>query len=277
MPRGVSITILSENTVRNKGLIAEHGISYWIESGKHKILFDTGQGFAFPHNAHALKVNLSQANAIVLSHGHYDHVGGLEFAVKQTRAPIFLHPAALQQKFLQYKNGQIKKVSIPFLDRGGKKHLGKRLRLITTSTEIIPGIFATGEIPRITKFEDTGGAFYLDKKAHTPDPLLDDQALFFDTPKGIVVLLGCAHAGVINTLLYIRKLTKDRPIHAVIGGMHLANASPQRIAKTIQTFKQLKIQKLIPAHCTGIYVIPLLQKTFPKTYSPCSAGMSFSF
>lgn len=270
------VLILSENTVRRKGLIAEHGISFWIERGGKKVLFDTGQGMALPHNIRSLGIPLSKADAIVLSHGHYDHVGGLEFAAKQTRSLIYAHPAAFQRKYLKYMSGKIGKVSVSFLDNGGKKRLSRRLRWTTGATEIIKGIFVTGEVPRKTDFEDTGGAFYLDKKLKKVDSILDDQALYFKSQKGWVVLLGCAHAGVVNTLDYIQELTGG-PIYAVIGGMHLIHADKTRMQRTAQAFRRLKLKKIGAGHCTGEKGIHFLQKAFPKEFFFCSTGLKMDF
>jgi 7,8-dihydropterin-6-yl-methyl-4-(beta-D-ribofuranosyl)aminobenzene 5'-phosphate synthase len=123
---------------------------------------------------------------------------------------------------------------------------------------------ATGPVPRVTDFEDTGGPFFLDAACQVPDPLLDDQALYFESPKGTVVLLGCAHSGVINTLRYIRQLTGGRPVHAVMGGMHLVSASEQRLNRTIHELREMGIRHLGPAHCTGRTATTALWTSLPE-------------
>lgn len=135
----------------------------------------------------------------------------------------------------------------------------------------------TGEIPRQNAFKDTGGRFFLDAACTRPDALLDDQALFFDTTEGLVVLLGCAHSGVVNTLEYIQHITGGRPIHTVLGGMHLAAASPERMDKTIAAFRRLNIQRLTPAHCTGMAALAQLWSAFPGRCFSCAVGTRLSF
>jgi len=130
-------------------------------------------------------------------------------------------------------------------------------------TEVVDGIFVTGEIPRQNAFEDTGGSFFLDAACARPDTLLDDQALCFDSTEGLVVLLGCAHSGVVNTLEHVRDLAGGRPIHTVLGGMHLHAASPERMEKTIAAFRRLGVQRLAPAHCTGLPALAQLWTAFP--------------
>jgi 7,8-dihydropterin-6-yl-methyl-4-(beta-D-ribofuranosyl)aminobenzene 5'-phosphate synthase len=144
-------------------------------------------------------------------------------------------------------------------------------------TEVLEGIFVTGEIPRRNTFEDTGGRFFLDATCARPDPLLDDQALFFDTTEGLVVLLGCGHAGVVNTLEYVQRLTGGRPIHAILGGLHLLTASPERMEKTIAAFRRLDIQRQAPAHCTGLPALAQLWTALPGRCCSCAVGTRLSF
>jgi 7,8-dihydropterin-6-yl-methyl-4-(beta-D-ribofuranosyl)aminobenzene 5'-phosphate synthase len=141
----------------------------------------------------------------------------------------------------------------------------------------LEGIFVTGEIPRQNAFENTGGRFFLDAACTRPDPLLDDQALFFDTADGLVVLLGCGHAGVVNTLDYVQRLTDGRPIHTILGGLHLGTASPERIGKTIAAFRRWDLRQLSPCHCTGMSAMAQLWTAFPARCSSCAVGASWVF
>jgi 7,8-dihydropterin-6-yl-methyl-4-(beta-D-ribofuranosyl)aminobenzene 5'-phosphate synthase len=141
----------------------------------------------------------------------------------------------------------------------------------------LEGIFVTGEIPRQNAFEDTGGRFFLDAACTRPDPLLDDQALFFDTTEGLVVLLGCAHSGMVNTLGYVRHLAGGRPIHTILGGLHLLTGAPKRMEKTIAAFRRLDIQGLAPAHCTGLAALAQLWTAFPGRCFSCAVGASSVF
>ena len=147
----------------------------------------------------------------------------------------------------------------------------------TKPTQIADCLFVTGEIPRVTEFEDTGGPFSLDERCVKSDPLLDDQALFFESSRGIVVLLGCAHAGVINTLLYIQQLTHGKPIHAVMGGIHLLSASRKRMDNTIEYLVRINPDLLGSAHCTGSAATALLWEGFSQKCFLCHAGTSIEF
>ena len=135
----------------------------------------------------------------------------------------------------------------------------------------------TGAIPRANAYEDTGGPFFTDEQGREPDELLDDQAAFFETEAGTVVILGCAHAGIINTVWYIRSLTSNRPIHAIMGGMHLLHASPQRMEFTIAELTRLQVGCLMPCHCTGAAAVSRLWNAFPGRCAACPVGTVLSF
>ena len=134
-------------------------------------------------------------------------------------------------------------------------------------------MFLTGPVPRYTAFEDVGGAFCRDPEGAVADPIADDQALYIDTPRGIVVVLGCAHAGVINTVNYVRALTGGKPLHMVVGGMHLANASRERVAATVAALGHARIDRLLPAHCTGPDATAALRAAFPGACEWVMTGM----
>ena len=278
MSRTIRVTILVENTAGGRDLLGEHGLSFWIEAGPKRVLLDTGQGNVLLGNARKLGVGLELVDVIVLSHGHYDHTGGLRDALRaERRTKVYAHPAAFRPKYARNMNGTARDIGMPFLDETKIRERADELIWTNRPTEIWDGLFVTGEIPRVTDFEDTGGAFFLDEQCQEPDPLIDDQAMFFEATGGTVVLLGCAHAGVINTLAYVRQLTNNRPIHAVMGGMHLVNASPERISRTIEALQCLNIVHLIPAHCTGAAAVTKLQKAFPRQCRSGTVGTTMEF
>ncbi|HAI11406.1 MAG TPA: MBL fold metallo-hydrolase [Phycisphaerales bacterium] len=279
MTRTFTITTLVENTATGRNIRAEHGLSYWIEADGHCILFDTAQTpDVLMHNARRLKFDFADVEAVVLSHGHYDHTGGLMAVLDEAKHPrLYLHPDALAKRYSQHTGGVMVDVGVA----GGlsRAMLADKAEIVWTQspTEIVPGLWVTGQVPRINQFEDTGGDFYLDAKAQQVDPIVDDQSIFFDTGQGVVVLLGCAHAGVINTLTHIRLLTNDRPIYAVIGGMHLLHASEERMTQTIESFRALNVQLLAPTHCTGPFAAARLWSEFPDRWQPCRVGARFVF
>jgi 7,8-dihydropterin-6-yl-methyl-4-(beta-D-ribofuranosyl)aminobenzene 5'-phosphate synthase len=274
----IRITVLVENSVQQRGLVAEHGLSFHIQIGSHSLLFDTGQTGLVMRNAEALRIPLDRIEAVALSHGHYDHTGGL--TAVQAAAPgarIYAHPAAFDGKFSQGPGGEARSIGMDRTTAQAVRQRREGLIETTGCTQILEGIFATGEIPRPTAYEDVGGPFFLDAECLRPDPLKDDQALFFECRDGIVVLLGCAHAGVVNTLLHIEQLTDGKRIQAVLGGMHLLHATPERLEKTFAALEQRDIRCLAPAHCTGWTVVPAMLQHFSGHCIKCDVGSRHVF
>ncbi|MFA4944795.1 MAG: MBL fold metallo-hydrolase [Lentisphaeria bacterium] len=266
------ITVLVENTAGGRGLLAEHGLSFLIELGGKRILFDTGQGGVLIANARRLGIRLEQVAAIALSHGHYDHTGGLGDALRNSRAPtVYAHPAAFGPKFARSADGTAREIGMPSLDERMVREMAE-LVWVQKPTEVGGGLHLTGPVPRATQFEDTGGAFFTDRSCTQPDELMDDQAAFLETEAGTVVILGCAHAGVVNTLRHVQTLTGNRPIHMVIGGMHLLHASPERMDKTVAELRRLDVQRLLPCHCTGMAAVARLWQEFPGRCAACPVG-----
>lgn len=278
MPDIIVVTVLVENSVHGRDLKAEHGLAFHIQAGQESLLFDTGQSELLVENARVLDVDLSQLRAVALSHGHYDHTGSLQIIWELApHAALFAHPAAWGSHFARNPDGTTHDVGITERSHDAARRFALRRQDTLTTTEVLSGIFLTGEISRETDFEDVGGPFVLDVAGAQPDPIADDQALFFDTRDGIVVLLGCAHAGVVNTLRQIERLTRGRPIRAVLGGMHLLVASPERMARTVAALREMKIQRLGPAHCTGFAAAARLWNEFPQACTTCAVGSRFVF
>jgi len=267
------LTVLVENSVHRAGLAAEHGLCCHVQFGGQSVLFDTGQTDLAVLNATQLRINLGAVGAVVLSHGHYDHTGGVPAVLAVApSAPVFAHPAAFAPKFNRPPGGPARLI-------GMSEQTAHALRChpvgVTSTrgwTPVADGIFATGEIPRATAYEDTGGLFFLDAEGRRPDPITDDQALVVDLGSGVVVLLGCAHSGVVNTLEHIAHQTGNKPVRAIIGGMHLGSASEDRVEKTIARLHQAELELLMPMHCTGWPAMGRLWQEFPKCFRPGSVG-----
>lgn len=271
----LSLLVLAENTVRGAGLRAEHGFSCLLRSGERSILFDAGQGLVLEANAHRLGVDLRTIDSVALSHGHYDHAGGLQALLEVGARPtLYAHSEAFRTRYAQAPSGRVRTVGPPPRLWADIERAGWPTRAIDGPVEVAGGIRLTGPIDRVTPRERTSGPFYLDALASEPDPIVDDQALWFDTPDGIVIVLGCAHAGVVNTVLQVRRAAPDRPIHLVAGGMHLVSATPRRIDDTIRDLRDLGVERVSPAHCTGFEAASRLRAAFQDRCQPWITGTS---
>ncbi|MCD6303332.1 MAG: MBL fold metallo-hydrolase [Planctomycetes bacterium] len=272
MTSNVRITVLVENTAARRDLLGEHGLAFWIELGSRAVLFDTGQGIALGHNARRLGIDPARAEAVILSHGHYDHTGGLgEVLAGTTSCPVYAHLAALEPKFACSADGAARDIGID-ADIARKLRDSGRFVPVERPARILDDLHVTGPVPRENDFEDTGGPFFADAECTRPDELADDQAVFLETPAGTMVILGCAHAGIINTLRYVRALTGGRPIHTVIGGTHLVSAGERRLAKTVEELRRLDVRRILPCHCTGFAAAARLWSELPGRCSACPAG-----
>ena len=256
----LKVTTLVENTASGRGLLGEHGLSFLVEADGRRVLFDTGQGLVLESNAERLGLSLEGLDAIVLSHGHYDHTGGLMAVLaRNPDARLYLHPAALEPKFNRY--GKDIGSGLPSVEELAAR--AGELIFTDEATEIVPGLSVTGRIPRRNDYEDTGGPFYRDSACREEDTIPDDQALFLRTVKGVVVILGCGHSGVVNTLERVAELVGESRVHALVGGMHLLRSGAERVEKTAEVLSRVGVQILGANHCTGIEAVCFFRRGFP--------------
>ena len=276
------VTTLSENTAGINessaslvNFLAEWGLSILVETDKMNILVDTGQSISTAYNADSLDIDLSRIDRIVLSHGHFDHTGGLRQVLRKMnkKVEIIAHPDIWAAKYRRSEGNELY-IGIPF-QRQELESLGASFNLTTKPVKITDNIMTTGEIPMVTDFEEIDPDLMV--KAGTgwqPDKLADDQALIIKTEPGLVIILGCAHRGIINTLYYAQQLTNVKPIHAVLGGCHLFDASPERIRSTIAALQELGVQKLGVSHCTGLPAAMIMAQEFGDKFFFNNAGTS---
>jgi len=268
----VKITTLSENTA-GYGFLGEWGLSILVETDGKKVLMDTGPGMSAAYNAKLLGINLSAIDDIVLSHGHADHTGGLREILKKCKgASVICHPDLCSAKHVGFGPDNFRSIGAPF-SREELETICTRLIVSREPVSITEHITTTGEIPMITDYEQIDGNLFIkNPDGMEPDALADDLALVIDTDSGLVVILGCAHRGMINTLRQAQKITDKENVYAVIGGTHLILANEERIERTIQDLKEMGIQKLGVSHCTGFGASARLAQEFPGIFFLNNAG-----
>lgn len=249
------ITTLAENCSKGLHFIGEHGWSVLIEADGMNILFDTGEGYTILHNADLLDVDLTKADKLVISHSHIDHTGGLYTALKKIgkEIEVIAAPDLWAEKYVSRGGEKPRYVGIPFV-RGTLESLGARFTLTQEPVQLTNNVMTTGEIPIVTDFEKVGEDYLLAKVGDefVLDNFPDDRAVIIKTEAGLVVVLGCAHRCLINTLYHAQKLTGIQQIYMVIGGCHLVDASEERIMKTIAALEELDVKKVGVSHCTGL-------------------------
>jgi 7,8-dihydropterin-6-yl-methyl-4-(beta-D-ribofuranosyl)aminobenzene 5'-phosphate synthase len=234
----MKITILNDNTA-GRWCRAEHGLSFLIEAD-HTVLFDTGSSDLIGYNAEILNIDIQQIKTIVLSHGHDDHSGGLLLFHGQR---LICHPDTFLKRSRKSDHTDL---GIHWTE----EEIRSRFDLIISRepVRLSNQLFFLGEIPRRTDFENQKTAFQ--KADGTDDFVMDDSGLAIITSKGLVVVSGCAHSGICNMTSHAMKVTGYEKVHMVLGGFHLQN-DDSVTQKTIEWMKQMKVEQVVPSHCTG--------------------------
>jgi len=275
----VKVTILCENKAPGFGLIPEYGLSMVLEKGERRIIFDTGSGSSnsIIVNADLLGIDLGSLEAAILSHGHQDHTGGMENLLqKNSPLPVYAHPDIFNNYLYVQGRGPVY-VGPPWTEEHLQK-LGAQFHFSQEPVKLDEGLVITGQVPRGVEFEEQEPVFLRKTSGgFVQDQIYDDQSLVVESPKGTVVLLGCTHAGLINTLRYVTQLTRKNDIYAVIGGTHLMNASEDRLFRTLKALAEFNIEVMAPCHCTGYGATVAIQRQYGDKFRDCQVGSVFEF
>lgn len=270
---------------------ANHGLSVvvkaWVGDKCSTVLFDAGPvDFAVEYNSTRLGAKLEQVEAVVLSHGHWDHAGGLLQALTQIHSaedkadvPVYLHPGMFRQRALPLPGEDL----LPIREIPGPKEIREHNGDPVITEEpiaILDGsFFVSGEIPRVTSYE-LGFPGHMrrtaDGKDWEPDPLImDERYLAVNVRgKGLVVFSACSHAGIVNVMHAARRDFPDTPMHGLIGGYHLSGANEKIIDQTVEDFDQFDVDLIMPGHCTGWRAVNKLEQAFGEKVAPIAVGMS---
>lgn len=275
--------------VPGKSIHAEHGLSFYIETvvdGKTSAcMFDYGLDAAgVMNNIALLGIDIGKASAFSLSHGHYDHYMSAVGIVKQNHSkipagtPFYVGEEAFAHRF-SVRPGSPDPADLGQLQKADLEALGLKVVEVRSSTQIIPGAFFTGNIERVTPYEKVPPTLLI-KRGDKPEPddFRGEQGLFFNVKgQGLVVLSGCAHAGVVNTVRQAQKVSGTEKVHAIMGGFHLTNAKPELIQSTVTDIKAMKPDHIVPAHCTGFEAIVAFSKEMPDAFTMNTAGTRYTF
>jgi len=271
------LTCLVDNAVRpHSRFRGEHGLAFLIESEDGKVLFDTGaSGEVLLHNLEVARVALWDISALALSHGHRDHTGGLPALLERRPGlPLYAHPDLPRERFSQ-REGEMRAVGLP-LSVEELRHRAD-LRLSAEPQEILPGVWTTGEITDRPEPEGRSSRHFVRGEGDwVADPYRDDMALVLETPRGLVLVCGCCHAGLLNTLLHVRRAFGRDPV-AVAGGTHLISADDAHLRRLAEVLQRLGPPALYLNHCTGQTAYVALAGAFGKRVAPCPAGTVLEF
>jgi 7,8-dihydropterin-6-yl-methyl-4-(beta-D-ribofuranosyl)aminobenzene 5'-phosphate synthase len=269
----IRLTVLCDNSVGPvSGTLGEHGFAALVECDGFGLLFDTGMGQTLLNNAMRMNKDLRSVAKVAVSHGHHDHTGGLLPLLRNYGAKeIYAHPAIFSHRYRVRDKGDSTPIGIPY-DEAYLRGAGAVFKYSESFREIETGVFLTGEVPRKSGFERGDAGLFCDASGCMPDQVPDDQSLVIITGKGLVLLLGCCHAGMINTINYAMEKTGVSEVYALIGGAHLGFCDASQMEHTIKALRDFDIRRICGSHCTGFAASARLHGEFPGRFHHAQVG-----
>lgn len=271
------ICVVDNAVKRSSHFWGEHGLSFWIDSGERVVLFDSGQsGSVLIHNLIELGLHSKEVAALTLSHAHYDHSGGLESIIADNPGlPLYANPDLLRPRF-SLQDGDYVDIGMPF----NRRQLTQLtdLRLSAEPLEVIPGLWTSGEIIKRNEQEGRSPHHFIPAgEGWQPDPYLDDMSMVIEAKEGLILVCGCCHAGLLNTMAHVRKVF-ERPITVVMGGSHLVSADDDYLQHVIDVLrKDYHPVRFYLNHCTGERAVIALSNAFGELVQPFPVGSQLVF
>lgn len=276
------ITILVDNYILgHKGMMAEHGFSALVKIPDKDLtlLFDTGTtGTVLMNNMRQANADPSSIDAVIISHRHYDHTGGLKAFLEARggrETVIISNPDLFEPAYAKSGKGGIRYIGNPFR-REELESLGARFIFTKRPMKIADGVIVTGEIPREWGPSHTAHMLRQGDDGLVEDTLPDDSALILETSEGLVIITGCGHAGIENIVEYAISITGERRVAGIIGGLHLMGAEDRRIKEVVRYISSKEPDMLAPTHCTGLRAQVALATAFGKKYAVAGVGSTFT-
>ncbi len=276
---GVRLITLSENTAAISRGRAEWGLSILVQVDGQNILFDTGASPILLYNAKLMGVDLKAVDQIVISHGHYDHTGGLAALLEQIGSRrVIAHPAIWEARYARRSHkDEPDSIGIPATCEELEAK-GAVFEYSGEPYEVADGVITTGEVKLVTPYEAIEPNLLVKRDGQlVPDTFDDDLSLIIKSPKGLIVILGCAHRGLINHLHHAQRITGEKRIYAIVGGTHLVSASEERMKATIEELKRLDVQRIGVSHCTGFGASLRFAQVFGDRFFLNNAGTIVDF